>query len=195
MFQRSGSSGRPLSGVRRARRPPLHFEASIAPLVFCGSMKPSRILRASVVVPRPRPEVFAFFARAENLGALTPPELGFRLVTPPPIVMEPGALIDYTIRLWMVPMVWRTRITIWEPPLRFVDEQLRGPYKRWSHQHMFVEVEGGTRIEDEVRYVLPFGILGRLVAPLIVLQLARIFRYREAVVRSLFPALQNSDHG
>lgn len=145
------------------------------------------VLRAAVVVPRPRDEVFAFFAQAENLGTLTPPELGFRILTPLPVVMGAGALIDYTIRLWMVPMVWRTRITAWEPPLRFVDDQIRGPYRLWSHQHTFVEVDGGTRIEDEVHYLLPFGILGRLVAPLIRLQLARIFRYREATVRSLFP--------
>jgi ligand-binding SRPBCC domain-containing protein len=150
------------------------------------------VLRSTVFVPRPRQEVFTFFARAENLGTLTPPELGFRIITSLPIVMEAGAIIDYTIRLWKFPMVWRTRITTWEPPLRFVDEQLRGPYRQWTHQHTFIEVEGGTRIEDEVHYRLPFGIIGRVIAPAIRLQLGRIFRYRESTVQSLFPPLRSS---
>jgi ligand-binding SRPBCC domain-containing protein len=150
------------------------------------------MLRSTVFVARPRQEVFAFFARAENLGRLTPPELGFRILTPLPVVMEAGAIIDYTIRLWKYPMVWRTRIAAWEPPLRFVDEQLRGPYKQWTHEHTFIEVDGGTLIEDEVRYRLPFGLMGRLVAPVVRLQLARIFRYRESAVQSLFPPLPNS---
>jgi ligand-binding SRPBCC domain-containing protein len=162
-------------------------------------MKSPYVLRASTTVPRPRQEVFDFFARAENLGTLTPQELGFRMLTPSPIVMKEGAIIDYTIRLWMVPMVWRTRIAAWEPPLRFVDEQIRGPYKEWTHQHSFLEIEGGTRIEDEIHYRLPLGLAGRLAAPLVRLQLARIFRYREETIRSLFPPLapagRDSDAG
>ena len=99
--------------------------------------------------------------------------------------MAAGMRIDYTIRLWGVPMRGRTRIAVWEPGVRFVDEQLSGPYRSWVHTHRFMRVDGGTDIEDEVVYSLHFGPLGRLVAPLIRLQLARIFRFRDAEVARL----------
>ena len=129
-------------------------------------------------------EVFAFFADARNLEAITPPWLGFRVVTPEPIVMAPGTLIEYRLKLHGVPIRWRTTIAVWEPPHRFVDVQLNGPYRMWHHTHDFAEAPGGgTLMRDTVRYALPFGPLGSLANRLLVRRdLDRIFDFRRAAV-------------
>lgn len=149
-------------------------------------MARDHFIRTRLVIPRPRDEVFPFFAQAENLGRLTPPELAFRIRTPLPIAMQAGVLIDYTIGLHGIPMRWRTLISEWEPPHFFVDEQLKGPYAGWVHRHAFTDhPAGGTLISDEVRYRLPLSPLGDLALPLVRRQLRRIFAYRQNAVRSL----------
>ncbi|HEU4786859.1 MAG TPA: SRPBCC family protein, partial [Gemmatimonadaceae bacterium] len=96
------------------------------------------VLERRTKVPGSLIEVFPFFAAAENLARITPPELGFRIRSRTPLAMRAGALIDYTIKLWGLPFTWRTEITAWDPPHSFEDTQLRGPYAKWVHRHSFV---------------------------------------------------------
>ncbi|MEZ5316387.1 MAG: SRPBCC family protein [Vicinamibacterales bacterium] len=142
-------------------------------------------LTARLELPLPLDRVFRFFGAAENLQRITPPELGFRILTPLPIEMRPGALIDYRIRLFGLPLRWRTEITEWDPPHRFVDIQLRGPYREWTHTHTFEPTPDGrgTIIHDHVQYQLPLTPLGDLAWPIVRLQLRRIFAYRERATR------------
>lgn len=132
---------------------------------------------------KPVHEVFAFFREPGNLQNITPPSLGFRILTPLPVRMKEGALIDYTVRLAGIPVRWTAIITTYDPPRLFVDEQLHGPYSFWHHTHRFEESEAGTRMTDEVRYVLPFGVLGRIAHWLFVRrQLEHIFAFRSRVI-------------
>ena len=129
-------------------------------------------------------DVFPFFADAGNLEAITPPWLGFAIVTPRPIEMRPGALIEYRLRLHRLPVRWLTTIADWEPGVRFVDMQLRGPYALWHHTHEFEPLAGGgTLMRDTVRYALPLGPLGALAhAAFVGRDLERIFDFRRAAV-------------
>ena len=145
-------------------------------------------LRASVLAPRPVDEVFAFFTDAFNLEKMTPPEMGFRVLTPPPIEMRVGLRIDYRVRVLGLPVRWQSEITAWEPGARFADVQTRGPFRWWEHEHTFepVEIDGrpGTRIGDHVRYGVPGG---SLVHALQVRKTnERVFAHRTGVLRDLF---------
>jgi ligand-binding SRPBCC domain-containing protein len=137
-------------------------------------------------LPRPRAEVFEFFADARNLERLTPPWLSFRILTPVPVPMRAGARIDYRLRLRGVPVRWRTEIEAWEPPARFVDVQLRGPYRLWHHTHTFDARDGGTLCRDFVRYAVPGGRLVErwLVRP----DVERIFAFRRQALLEAFGA-------
>ena len=140
-------------------------------------------------VPAPLDEVFAFFARAENLEAITPRWLAFRILTRLPIAMGQGCLIDYQIKLGPAPLKWRTLIEVWDPPHRFVDTQLKGPYALWHHTHTFAASGSGTLIADRVRYRLPFGPLGTLAHLLWVrAQLGAIFDHRFREIQKRFGA-------
>ena len=145
------------------------------------------VLRREQRLPGPPAAVFPFFADAGNLEAITPAWLAFRIVTPRPIEMHVGALIEYRLRLHGVPVSWLTRIEEWDAdPVRphFVDAQLTGPYRLWHHTHEFEpDGLGGTVMRDTVRYTLPFGPLGEVARRLFVARdLEAIFDHRERCV-------------
>ncbi|HLO39963.1 MAG TPA: SRPBCC family protein [Phycisphaerales bacterium] len=146
-------------------------------------------LETTTVVPRPIEETFEFFADAGNLEAITPPWLNFEIVTPRPIDMSAGTLIDYRLRLHGIPLRWKTRIAAWEPPFRFVDEQLSGPYRLWRHEHIFENDpagSGGTRMTDRVEYAFFGGPLTPLVNRIYVRRdLDRIFEFRRTMLLKL----------
>jgi ligand-binding SRPBCC domain-containing protein len=137
-----------------------------------------------LTLPLPRSAVFDFFSRAENLERITPPWLRFRTLTPSPIELRKGARIAYALRLRGLPLRWLTEIAEWDPPHRFVDIQLRGPYRLWRHTHTFEDAPGGARIVDDVEYALPLGWLGALAHPFVERDIRQIFDYRTQAVRS-----------
>ena len=143
-------------------------------------------LTKSITIRRPLREVFDFFADAGNLERITPPELNFHIITPRPIEIEKGTLIDYSLKLRGLPMKWKTEISVWDPPFEFVDQQLNGPYKQWIHRHRFTELEKGkTLIDDEVRYRLPLEPLGDVVHFIVRRELDYIFDHRQKTVAEL----------
>ena len=140
-------------------------------------------LHAEIELPLQLDNVFEFFSKAENLQRITPPELNFRILTPTPISMEVGTLIDYRLQLFGLPFTWRTRISQWDPPHAFTDEQIKGPYSLWVHRHTFESTSDGTLIRDHVRYRLPLSPLGDIALPIVKLQLRRIFTHRQKAVQ------------
>ncbi|HRK62447.1 MAG TPA: SRPBCC family protein [Candidatus Omnitrophota bacterium] len=138
-------------------------------------------------LPYSSERVFDFFKKPENLDQVTPSNLGFKILTPSPIPMAKGTVIDYTIRLYGVPMKWQTTITDYDPPHSFTDTQVRGPYKTWIHTHHFISKDGGTLMKDEVQYEVPFGFLGDFIRSLFVRrEVEKIFDYRKQVIAGLF---------
>jgi len=144
-------------------------------------------LHYSLQLPRPRGEVFSFFADAANLARITPPELDFTILTPLPIDVKKGAEISYRLQLFGVSFNWTSAITEWCPPDLFVDEQLKGPYQSWIHRHSFRdEADGSSVMDDEITFRLPVAPLGELAYPLVRAELERIFSYRQERVRAIF---------
>lgn len=143
------------------------------------------VLRGQCIVPRDLDEVFEFFSNAGNLERLTPPWIRFQVLTPQPITMHTGLLIDYKLRIRGVPMRWQSEITAWQPETFFVDEQRRGPYSFWRHEHRFESCDGGTRVFDEVHYGVPGGALIHML--LVRRDVQSIFRYRQQSLQEIFP--------
>ena len=136
------------------------------------------ILESRVWLARARADVFAFFADSTNLVLLTPPSFNLRIVAGPP-ALSTGAVLDLRMSWLGLPVKWRAFIREWDPPYRFVDVQVRGPYARWEHRHRFLEERGGTWVEDRITYRLPLGLLGRATHGLLVhRQIAAMWSYR-----------------
>jgi ligand-binding SRPBCC domain-containing protein len=148
------------------------------------ALRKAFVLKAEMWLPAERARVFEFFSNAFNLESITPPHLNFHIMTPQPIVFQPGTTIDYRLLLHGLPMRWRSLIPVWEPPVRFVDEQIKGPYRYWRHEHRFAEQNGGTLVTDEVTYrVFGGSLMNRLfVAP----NLRAIFEFRTQKLREIF---------
>lgn len=137
------------------------------------------LVSAFLKLPLPIDRVYAFFADAWNLERITPPELRFHITTPHPLHMSTGTLIDYRMHLFGIPLRWRTVISLWDPPHRFFDEQLEGPYAEWVHLHQFDEQGRQTTVRDTVEFRLPLWPLGEMTLPLVAVQLHRIFSFRQ----------------
>ena len=142
------------------------------------------VYESSVWLPRPLDEVFEFFADASNLEVITPPWLKFSVATPTPIDIKAGTLIDYRLRFRGIPLRWRSEITVWDPPHRFADVQVKGPYRQWVHEHSFVEQDGGTMAGDRVAY----AVCGGAPANALVVRrdVKRIFDYRKQTLTAMF---------
>jgi ligand-binding SRPBCC domain-containing protein len=140
-------------------------------------------LERDIWLPRPLDEIFAFFSNAANLEVLTPPWLHFRILTPKPIAMHDGTLIDYRIRVHGIPISWQSEITSWNPPNHFVDVQRRGPYTQWRHTHSFADVDGGTRVADSVEFDVPFAFA---VGWFVKRDVEKIFAFRTEALQKRF---------
>lgn len=143
-----------------------------------------RNFESQLWLPRSRHEVFAFFSDAQNLELITPPWLHFQTSMRGSGEMRTGTTMDHHLKIHGIPLHWRSRITAWAPPTRFVDEQIRGPYRLWIHEHRFEEQNGGTLVRDHVRYAVLFDFLMHqlFIRP----DLGRIFAYREKKLREIF---------
>jgi ligand-binding SRPBCC domain-containing protein len=196
-----GAGNQPANQQRESSNAPHHTTAPVqitAENIFhgkrlallCAPANPAPVSRMKVFdfkselwLPTAIERVFAFFANAQNLEAITPAWLRFRILTPLPIEMRTGTLIDYQLRIHGLPIRWRTEITAWQPPHRFVDEQKRGPYRLWIHEHRFEPKDNGTLCSDHVRYAAPGGALVHrwLVRP----DVERIFAFRATKLAEL----------
>lgn len=144
-------------------------------------------LERSQTVPYSIKEVFSFFEKPENLASITPSNINFKILTPSPVHMKEGALIDYVLSVRGLPLRWTTLITHYDPPFQFQDVQIKGPYSFWHHTHLFEETSQGTLCKDIVLYSLPFGILGEWLHSLFIRKdLDTIFKFRSEKICSLW---------
>ncbi|MEO8819542.1 MAG: SRPBCC family protein [Ginsengibacter sp.] len=153
-------------------------------------------LKDEQFLPVDKYKAWDFFSSAENLAIITPPELGFKVLTDvKDKEIYEGMLIEYTVSpLFKIPLHWKTEIAKVDKPNSFVDRQLKGPYKLWEHTHVLIEKENGTLMKDSVKYQLPFGILGRLAHALIVRKkLNHIFAYRRQILNQIFNSHGNTN--
>jgi ligand-binding SRPBCC domain-containing protein len=138
-------------------------------------------------IPHPLETVFHFFSNAENLNRLTPPHLDFEILTPLPIQMAEGTLIDYQLKIYKIPIKWKTKIIAWEPPYRFIDAQLKGPYRKWIHEHKIEATDDRTKMTDTVEYAIPGGIFSPAINNLFVRRdIQKIFNFRESQLLTIF---------
>lgn len=182
--------GKFLGGRReiRSHRPSNHVgKNSSSPVRIMSRIRPHGslfTLRREIVLSATRAEVFSFFADAHNLDRITPAFLRFRVLSSRFIAMELGTRIEYALRLHGIPLRWESEIAAWEPPCRFVDLQIRGPYRWWHHEHRFEDLGDSTRVIDEVEYACHGG---RLVHSFFVKRdLERIFEFRQKSLEAIF---------
>ena len=152
-------------------------------------------VRFEQFIDLPRDNVFRFFSKPQNLSLITPPRLKFNILTPTPLLMKEGQLIDYSlIIMYCIKLRWRTLITHYEKPYKFIDQQIKGPYSLWHHTHIFEEKNGGTLIKDEVTYSVPFGLIGRFInAIYIQYDVKSIFKYRHKILDQIFDHIKKQE--
>ncbi len=152
------------------------------------------VLERTQIIERSLTDTFSFFSDAFNLEKITPEFLRFKILTPRPLAMRAGTVIEYSLSLFGIPFKWKTLIEQWEPGVKFVDRQLKGPYALWVHTHSFEAVGADrTLMKDRVEYQLPLGILGEVAHTLFVRKtLQKIFTHRaEITARLLTPSAQS----
>jgi ligand-binding SRPBCC domain-containing protein len=150
-----------------------------------------RNFESQLWLPQPRGKVFAFFSDAKNLDLITPPWLHFRTIASGQTELREGTVMNHRLRIHGFPLRWRSQITHWDPPSRFVDQQVRGPYRLWIHEHRFEKRDGGTLVHDHVRYAVLFDFLIHRL--FIRSDIERIFVYREQKLREIFVSQSQSD--
>jgi len=144
-------------------------------------------LTTSQSFPLKLDEVFSFFSRPENLGRITPPNLNFKIIKETPISMKEGEIIDYKISISLIPLRWKTLISEYNPPYKFVDEQIQGPYSLWIHSHDFEYKDGLTIVTDTVKYKPPFYFIGDIINKIYIKNmLNQIFEYRFYKIAEIF---------
>lgn len=148
---------------------------------------------SQVWLPQERDKVFPFFADASNLEEITPEWLRFRVISPMPIEVCTGTEIDYCLKLHGIPIRWRSRITVWDPPHRFVDEQVIGPFRQWVHEHRFTERAGGTQCADHLEYAIFGGVVVNKL--LVARDIKKIFAYRSIRLQEVFQNVPTEECG